>query len=111
MEPQTLPPKTRRSVRLFERSTEPPGFRIQPRDLEILRHVFRHRYLRPAHLFALYGGHEGRIARRLRLLWEHGYLERPKAQRPLRALTEQLVYAQRGGPAGDTDGGRRAAGS
>src|SRR5262245_42647753 len=98
MEPQTLPEKTRRSVRLFERSAEPPGFRIQPRDLEILRHVFRHRYLRPAHLFALYGGHEGRIAGRLRLLWAPGYLGRPTAQRAPRARTEQLAYAL--GPAG-----------
>jgi len=84
--------KTSRTWRLFERSETLPPFQVQRRDLEILRHVFRHRFLRPVHIHALLGGSAANLNRRLKLLFEHGFLERPKAQRPLRALTEQLVY-------------------
>jgi hypothetical protein len=64
-----------------------------PRDVAITRAVYRYRFLRPAHIHALLGNSPAKIAKRMRLLWQHGYLERPRALRPTRALTEELVYA------------------
>jgi hypothetical protein len=81
-----------RNWRLFERRAAPPPFRLQPRDLDIIRHVFRHRFLRPQHIHTLLGGSAANLNRRYRLLWEHRFLERPLAQRPLKYLTEQIVY-------------------
>ncbi len=78
--------------RLFERSKSPRGFRLQPRDVQIVREVFRHRFLRPVHIQLLLGGSPANLARRCKLLWEHRFLERPVAQRPLRLLVEQLIY-------------------
>src|SRR5262245_33430978 len=65
--------------RLYERKGTPTPFRIQARDLEIVRQVFRHRFLRPAHIQLLLGGSAANLARRCRLLWEHNFLERPLA--------------------------------
>jgi Replication-relaxation len=38
------------------------------------------------------GGSAANLAVRLRLLWQHGYLERPWALRPTRVLTEEIAY-------------------
>jgi hypothetical protein len=79
---------------MWERPPEPPSFRLQPRDLEILELVFRHRFLQPAHVHALFpDGSPANLNRRLKLLFDHGYLERPRAQRPTKILTEEIVYA------------------
>lgn len=78
--------------RLWERPARPAAFQITERDVEVLRMVGRYRFVRPAHVHALFGGSPTNLNRRLRLLWEHGYLERPKALRPTKILTEQLVY-------------------
>ena len=51
-----------------------------------------HRFLQPAHIHALFAGSEENLARRCRLLWQHFYLERPIAARPLKVLTEEIVY-------------------
>jgi hypothetical protein len=77
---------------LWERPAEPRPFQLQPRDIEILYEVLRHRFLQPRHVHALFGGSAANLAVRLRLLWQHHYLERPKAVRPTRILTEELVY-------------------
>lgn len=81
-----------RTWKLWERSPNPPPFHIQARDVRVLEEVFRHRYLQPAHLALLLQGSADHLARRCRVLWQHGYLERPKALRPTKALTEQIVY-------------------
>lgn len=77
----------------WQRRHDPPSFRLQERDIEIIRAVFMHRFLQGAHIHALFAGSEENLARRCRLLWQHFYLERPIAARPLKALTEEVVYA------------------
>jgi hypothetical protein len=54
---------------LWERPAEPRPFQLQPRDIEILYEVLRHRFLQPGHVHALFGGSAANLAVRLRLLW------------------------------------------
>lgn len=78
------------SIRLprFRRVPEVAAMQLTERDHDILRHVHRHRFLRSSHLAALIGGSTQHLLRRLRLLYHHGYLERPRAQ---------IDYYHRGG--------------
>jgi Replication-relaxation len=84
------------TVRLprFSRAPDIRPFRLTDRDLEILRHVNRHRFLRSSHLIQLLPGSPQQILRRLQLLYHHGYLERPRAQLDYfhRHGSEPLVY-------------------
>ena len=84
------------SVRLprFSRTQEIRPFRLTGRDLEIIRHVNRHRFLRSSHVMKLLGGSPQQILRRLQLLYHHGYLERPRAQLDYfhRSGSEPIVY-------------------
>lgn len=72
----------------FQRVATVPSFQLTDRDRDIIRFVHRHRFLRSHHIAALLGGSEQQILRRLRLLFQHGYLERPRAQ---------LQYVKHGG--------------
>ena len=54
---------------------------LTARDLNLLAHVARHRFLSSAHLCALDGGSPQNVLRCLRALFDHGYLDRPAAQR------------------------------
>lgn len=78
------------SLRLprFKRVPEVAAMQLTERDRDILRHVHRHRFLRSSHLATLIGGSPQQLLRRLRLLYHHGYLERPRAQ---------IDYYHRGG--------------
>jgi hypothetical protein len=69
------------TVRLsrFKRVTAMP-LQLTDRDREIIREVYRHRFLRSSHIIALVDGSRQQIVRRLQLLYHHGYLERPRAQ-------------------------------
>ena len=78
---------------LWERPDTPLPYRMQPRDILILEEIFRHRFLTVSHIYALLGGSEANLAMRCRVLWQDGYLERPKALRPTKLLTEEIVYA------------------
>jgi hypothetical protein len=53
---------------------------LTERDHEILRQVDRHRFLRSSHVLSLVPGSSQQILRRLKLLYHHGYLERPRSQ-------------------------------
>ena len=65
----------------FKRAPEAAGsFQITPRDLEILRHVAEHRFIKSEWLIKLAGGSRQQVLRRLNLLYHHGYLDRPRAQ-------------------------------
>jgi hypothetical protein len=64
----------------FERRITPPAFHLTDRDLTLLSHVARHRFLSSAHLAALDGGSPQNILRALRVLFDHEYLDRPKEQ-------------------------------
>ena len=74
---------------------EPEGrLQITERDLALLRHVFRHRFLRSTHLQALVGGGQG-LLRRLAELYHHAFLDRPRE--PIEfyahAGSKPMVYA------------------
>src|SRR5450631_3561181 len=64
----------------FERRQAPAPFQLTERDLRILGHVARHRFLSSQHLAKLDGGSEQNLLRCLRVLFDHGYLDRPYAQ-------------------------------
>jgi hypothetical protein len=70
------------------------GMALTPRDLDILRAVYRHRLLRSTHLAALSGGSVQATLRRLQLLFHHSYLDRPPMQLDWYARgSEPMVYA------------------
>jgi hypothetical protein len=69
-----------RRTLLFERPSNLPPFQFAPLDEEILRHVLRHRFLRADQVVGLVGEPKGSVIRRLVLLFEHGFLDRPRAQ-------------------------------
>jgi hypothetical protein len=62
--------------------------RLTPRDRNLLRLVHRHRFLRSNQIIALLRESPQQILRRLKLLYHHKYLERPRAQ---------LQYFEKGG--------------
>src|SRR5881397_3786899 len=78
------------SVRLprFERAPDIRPMQLTERDHDIIRHAYRHRFLRSSHFVALTQGSPQQTLRRLQLLYHHGYLERPRAQ---------IDYFRRGG--------------
>lgn len=61
---------------------------LTKRDREIIRLVHRHQFLRSHQIIALIVGSQQQVLRRLQLLYQHGYLERPRAQ---------LEYYEKGG--------------
>lgn len=94
----TMSPKTRprvRKAKRFERDADAtPVMRLTPRDLDIIRHVARHRFLNSRQIMELVGK-SPRVVRRLELLFRCGYLDRPRAQLVYygKAGSEPLVYA------------------
>jgi len=78
---------SRRSPR-FDRAPGGIPFEIIDRDRKIIHLVHRHRFLRSNQIISLLGGSRQQILRRLQLLFQHGYLERPRAQ---------IQYYERGG--------------
>ncbi len=64
----------------FRRSPNVEPFQLTERDKEIIRLVYRHRFLRSAHICSLVPGSSQQILRRLKLLYHHGYLIRPRSQ-------------------------------
>jgi hypothetical protein len=85
-----------RSPLIFERPSNLPPVDPVPLDAEILRQVRRHRFLRAGQVVRMLPREpEGRVLRRLVQLFEHGYLERPKAQLRYDSIprSRDLVYA------------------
>lgn len=72
----------------FNRAPTVAPMQLTERDREITRLVCRHRFLRSSQIVALMGGSPQQLSRRLKLLYHHGYMERPRAQ---------LQYYERGG--------------
>ncbi|WP_164933902.1 replication-relaxation family protein [Bradyrhizobium guangzhouense] len=54
--------------------------RLTERDLLLMAHVAKHRFLSTEHLQAIDGGSSQNVNRILRVLFDHGYLDRPLAQ-------------------------------
>lgn len=75
-------------ARRFVRASTIAPIRLTKRDLDIIRLVHRHRFLRSTHITSLILGSKQQILRRLQLLYHHGYLERPR---------QQIEYFHRGG--------------
>src|SRR5437867_2539904 len=76
----TMPATTAPRRRRFHRAEPILPMQVTARDLTLIEHVRRHRFLSSRHLVALDGGNEPNILARLRLLFDHGYLDRPLAQ-------------------------------
>lgn len=72
----------------FRRIPPVADIELTERDREIIRLVYRHRFIRSPQIVALVGGSPQQVLRRLQSLYHHGYLERPRAQ---------IDYYHRGG--------------
>lgn len=78
----------------FRRHTNSSPLQLTERDRQIIRHVFRHRFLRSPHILALVDGSKQQTLRRLQGLFHHGYLDRPRAQIDYyRRGSRTMVYA------------------
>src|SRR5438552_8320747 len=64
----------------FRRAKEAPSFQLTERDVEIVRQVAAHRFLRSTHLSRLLAAPHHKIRERLTPLYHAGYLDRPRAQ-------------------------------
>jgi len=64
----------------FRRIPSIRPFLLTERDRGIIRIVHRHRFIRSHQIAILLGGSQQAIVRRLQLLFQHGYLERPRVQ-------------------------------
>src|ERR1035441_939156 len=78
------------SLRLprFKRASAIAAIRLTERDYEIIRLAERFRFVRSSHIRSLIPGSPQQLLRRLKLLYHHGFLERPRAQ---------IDYYHRGG--------------
>jgi len=61
---------------------------LTERDRDIIKLVHRHGFLRSHQIVALVAGSPQQVLRRLKLLYHHGYVSRPRAQ---------LEYYEKGG--------------
>ena len=64
----------------FQRSHDHPRLQITKRDVEIVRTIADHRFLRSTHICALMDASSKKIIQRLGLLYHAGYVDRPPAQ-------------------------------
>lgn len=64
----------------FKRAPVALPLRLTERDQVIIRLVHRHRFLRSSHIRSLVSGSSQQLLRRLKLLYHHGYLDRPRMQ-------------------------------
>ncbi|MGE3263605.1 replication-relaxation family protein [Methylocystis sp.] len=64
----------------FRRASDAPAFRVTNDDIEIIRHIARHRFLRSTHVAALVVRSIDRTNDRLCHLYHAGYIDRPRAQ-------------------------------
>jgi hypothetical protein len=64
----------------FRRASEPPPFRLTDADVDIVRHIARHRFLQSTHIATLVGRSLDRTNDRLERLFHAAYVDRPRAQ-------------------------------
>ena len=77
----------------FKRSKrERPAFRLQGRDVEIVRAVHDYRLLNSEHIQALIDGSSQGIMRRLQKLFHHGYVDRPPSQFTFVFGSNKFIY-------------------
>src|SRR5712691_7660760 len=75
----------------FQRTNQAPSFQLTERDVEIVRQVAQHRFLRSTQISRLLAASHKKICERLTSLYHAGYVDRPRAQ---------LEYHVRGGGSG-----------
>ncbi len=88
-----MPLQPQRSPR-FVRREDPSPMRLTPRDAAIVEIVARLRFATSAQIISLMPGSAQQILRRLQLLFQNGYLDRPKAQLAQLAIdgNQPMVY-------------------
>jgi len=64
----------------FNRVSPATPLELTERDRTLIRLVHRHRFLYSSQIIKLISGSSQQILRRLKLLYHHGYLERPRCQ-------------------------------
>lgn len=81
----------------FERTDVRP-IRVTDRDVQIIQHVFEHRFLHSRQIIDLLGeGHSRQhLLRRLRLLFHHRYLDRSRSLRSTRSCGRILPRGRKG---------------
>lgn len=85
--------KTKQQRKPRYRRAQANNCRLQDRDTNIIRHVYKHRFLTSEHINALLRGSDQGILRRLHLLYHNGYLDRPPEQiRPYQKGSDPMVY-------------------
>jgi len=79
----------------FRRKDNPPGYALNDRKIGLLRALARDRFLTSEQLAEIDGGSHQKALRLLRLLYDHGFIDRPPAQRFELAAHENrpLVYS------------------
>lgn len=66
---------------------------LSARDIALFSLLARYRFLRANFIHAFLGGDRQHLIDRLRLLWDHGYLDRPVAQwETIHALCRPIIY-------------------
>ena len=93
----SLSPPPLASVRRSRYTRDTPGHMLlTPDDLEIIRHIAKHRFLRSSHLIRLLPHRsEKKLVERLCVLFHNGFLDRPRAQLDYYAAagSAPMVYA------------------
>jgi DNA-binding Lrp family transcriptional regulator len=64
----------------FKRVLPAAIMQLTERDRQIIRLIHRYRFLRSSQIVSVIGGSPQQLLRRLKLLYHHGFLERPRAQ-------------------------------
>ena len=64
----------------FNRPSQTQPLHITPRDFRIIHYVFKYRLLNSRQIITLAGGSQQNLLRRLKLLYNNRYLDRPLAQ-------------------------------
>lgn len=80
----------------FARAAELPPFQLTDRDVEIVRHVAVHRFLRSTQISRMLDAPHKKILERLSFLYHAGFLDRPRAQLEYHARgggSDAMVYA------------------
>ena len=81
--------------RLFKRlEGDLPPMQITSRDIAVLHLLYEYRFLTTPQLHALLGGAKRYFVERLSLLFQHGYIDRPRQQMTLRIFGYRfMIYA------------------
>ena len=84
-------PKPYRKKFVRGEATDP--LKLTSRDLELIRDVAEFRFLNTDQLLALHEGGRRNLKQRLSLLFQYGYLDRPKVQKTAHLVSSHIVYS------------------